>query len=523
MVHNIIQRILNNKVVSIIAILAIVGAGYLYVKGDKGSDIETAIVERGTLTQEVSVTGTVKPVKSANLAFERGGKIKGIYAEVGERVGAGVILAETDNGELYGGLLDAQGNLQAEEARLAELKRGTRPEQIQVSKTKVESARATLDDERQAMKDTVADAYTKSDDGIRNRADQLFTNPRGTSPQFNFSIADSQLKINIEQERYHIESALVAWQKDIANLGSTENLSAAIALAKKNLGDVKTLIEHIALAVNSLTPSGSLSQTTIDSYKADISTARTNVNTAITNLSSADQALRSAEQALVLAQNNLSLDEAGSTPEQLAAQEARVAQALAKVKTAQAQFEKTILRSPIAGIITKKDAKVGEIVGANETVLAVITDQNLEVEVNIPETDIAKVNVGDTAVITLDAYSDDIQFDAKVVSIDPAATVIEGVPTYKTTLYFAAGDARIKSGMTANIDILTEKRENVLFVPTRAITTEEGARTVNVEKAPGMIEKVSVEAGLRSSDGRTEVVSGLSEGDRVVTGALPVE
>ena len=303
-------------------------------------------------------------------------------------------------------------------------------------------------------------------------------------------------------------------------MNGLENPSASVAPAKKNLAEIKTLIDNIAFAVNSLTPSGTLTQTTIDGYKTNISTARTNVNTAITNLSTGDQALRSAEQALTLAQNNLALDEAGSTPEQLAAQEARVAQALAKVKTAQAQFEKTVLRSPIAGIITKKDAKVGEIVGANQTILSVITDQNLEVEVNIPETDISKVTIGDTALITLDAYGDEIEFEAKVVSIDPAATVIEGVPTYKTTLYFIAGDPRIKSGMTANIDILTERRENVLFVPTRAITTEDGKKVARVENADKTIKEVFVETGLRSSDGRTEIVSGLNEGDRVITSSV---
>src|SRR3989344_4675814 len=110
MAHTIIQKIINNKVVSVIAILAIAGAGYLYFKGDTMSSVDSAVVLRGTLTQEVSVTGTVTPVKSANLAFERGGKVKGIYADVGQRVASGAILAETDNGELYGGLLDAQGN-----------------------------------------------------------------------------------------------------------------------------------------------------------------------------------------------------------------------------------------------------------------------------------------------------------------------------------------------------------------------------------------------------------------------------
>jgi HlyD family secretion protein len=515
-----LQIIKRHKIITGIVIIAILGGGYFYFRGGKQAGYTTTTVVRSTLIQEVSVTGNVAPVKSAALAFEKGGKIQGIYTDVGARVTAGQILAETDNADLYAGVLDAQANLAAEEANLAALQRGTRPEQIDVSKTKVENAQTSLANATQALSDKISDAYTKSDDAVRNLADQLFSNPRSNNPQFNFTISDSQLKINIEQERYQIEQSLINWQKDIANMGTQKDFSSSTALAKRSLGEIKIFIDNMALAVNSLTAGGSLTQATIDTYKADISTARANINTAITNLSTADQGLRDAQSALTLAQSNLALDEAGSTPEQIATQQARVDQARAKVKTAQAQLDKTILRSPIAGIVTKKDAKVGEIVAANEEVISVITDQNLEIDANIPETDIAKVTLGDRASITLDAYGEDVIFQATVVSIDPAATVIEGVPTYKTTLYFAKYDPRIKSGMTANIDILTDKRENVLSVPTRAITTDGDVKTVKVLQSDNTIKKITIETGLRSSDGKTEVISGLKEGDRVITSNL---
>lgn len=516
-----LDTIKRHKITIVIVALAVIAFGYFYFRGTKQPAYETTVVKRDTLIQEVSATGSVAPVKSASLAFEKGGKVKGIYVDVGDRVSAGETLAETDNADLYAGLLDARANLAAEQANLAALQRGTRPEQIQISETKVENAKTSLTDAQQKVRDTIADTYTKSDDAVRNQADQLFSNPRSNNPQFNFTLSDSQLKINIERERYLVEKDLVDWQKNIAGLGNTPDLSASTALAKKNLADIKTFIDDMALAVNSLSAGGSLTQATIDGYKADISTARTNINTAITNLTAADQNLRDAQSALALAQDNLALDKAGSTPEQVDAQQARVDQADAKVKTAQAQLDKTILRSPITGVVTNKNAKVGEIVSANETVLAVITDQNLEIDVNIPETDIAKIKIGNTASTTLDAYGEDVVFTATVASIDPAATVIEGVPTYKTTLYFTKPDPRVKSGMTANIDILTDKRENALSVPTRAIATDGDTRTVNILQSDNTIKKTPIETGLRSSDGRTEVISGIKEGDRVITTITP--
>ncbi len=134
----------------------------------------------------------------------------------------------------------------------------------------------------------------------------------------------------------------------------------------------------------------------------------------------------------------------------------------------------------------------------------------------VPEVDVAKITIGDKAEVTLDAYGDTTVFPAAVSSIDPAETVIEGVPTYKVTLYFNDRDERVRSGMTANLDILTERREGVFRIPSRAVTTKDGKKIVRVPDISGLREVV-VETGLRGSDGSIEIVSGLSEGDEVVT------
>ncbi|MDO8572267.1 MAG: efflux RND transporter periplasmic adaptor subunit [bacterium] len=506
----------RSKIIIIVAVAVIGVGGFLYFNRTQTSSYETVAVKRGTLTQEVSVTGTVTPVKSAVLAFEKGGKIKGIYVDVGQRVVAGQVLAETDNAELKAGILDAEANLAAENAKLAEFKRGSRPEELQVSETKVANAKISQMDADQNLRDKIGDAYTKADDAVRNQVDQFMSNPRTSTPQLNFVVADEQLRINIVEKRYVIELLFLPWQKDISLLGNTLAPKQSGKLAQENLATIKGFLDKVALAVNAITPSGTLSQTTIDNYKGSITTARSNINTAIVNLTAAEEKFRTADGTLLLAQNELTLKQAGTNEEQIAGQEARVKQAEAKVETAHAQFEKTILRSPISGVITKKDTRVGEIISGNGSVLSVITDQNLELDVNIPETDIAKIKIGNTATVTLDAYGDGVIFGATIGSIDPAATVIESVPTYKTTLYFIKYDSKVKSGMTANIDILTNKRENTLSVPTRAITMNGVGASVNVENSDHTIRTIPVTIGMKSSDGRTEIIDGLKEGDRVI-------
>jgi len=145
-----------------------------------------------------------------------------------------------------------------------------------------------------------------------------------------------------------------------------------------------------------------------------------------------------------------------------------------------------------------------------------MSNAQFQIEANIPEADIAKVKPGQTANVTLDAYGPDVLFHASVVSVDPAETIVDGVPTYKTTFQFEGTDARIKSGMTANIDIQGQMHENVLSVPQRAVVNHNGKKYVTIKTGKNTTKEVVVSLGLRGSDGAIEITDGLSVGDEVV-------
>ena len=138
----------------------------------------------------------------------------------------------------------------------------------------------------------------------------------------------------------------------------------------------------------------------------------------------------------------------------------------------------------------------------------------LEIEAKIPEVDIKRISKENAAIIWLDAFQKDVLFDAFVRKIDPAATVSDGVPTYITTLEFAKKDDRIKSGMTANIDIVTSKKENVITLPARAIQTGSIVRVQVGEE----IKEIQVERGVRGRNGEVEIVKGLNGGEVVIVG-----
>jgi len=474
--------------VFIIGVVVLIIAGYLLFSHSPKTTYDTITIQRGTVVQEVSVTGKVKPAENVDLAFEKAGKVAWVNVKVGDKVFSGQTLVTLVNADISAQLDQAKAAVLEQQAKLDELKKGTRPEEIQIQEAKVQNAKADL-------LDKIEDAYTKSDDAVRNKADQLFSNPRTSNPQLNYYLnTDSVLKSDIEWRRLLLESELNSWNVSFLN-------------------DVKTFLDKVALAVNNASVNSNLSQTTLDNWKADISTARANINTAIVNLAASESTLANEE-------NQLALDKAGSTTEQIANQEAKLEQARANVKNYEAQLAKTILLSPINGVTTKQDAKQGEIAGANIVIISIISENKYQIETNVPEADIAKVRVGDTARVTLDAYGSDVIFETKIVKIDPAETEIEGVATYKTTLQFLQKDERVKSGMTANIDILTDKRDNVLLVPQRAVISRDGNKTVQILDGEN-VKEASVKTGLRGSDGNIEILEGLKEGDRVIISTKP--
>lgn len=518
MISKITLFIRSHRVLSgvLLGVTVLLGAFVLWPKQEELPELFK--VTKGDVAQKVAVTGTVKAAQDVSLAFERSGTVSRLYVSVGASVVPGQILAELSNADVIADRVSAEANVNAEKARLAELRRGARAEELKVQESRVQSAEVALVDARQGLQDKVADSYTRSEDAVRNSIDQFFNSPRGTSPKLVFAATEADLRTLIESERFKVEEILGAWKTRTAQLKSDpQSIAESAQFSRDSLQAVKNFLEHVAQAVNALT-TASFSQTTIDSYRASVSSARTSVNTAIVNLSTAEEKVRSADSSLALAKRELELSRAGSSSEQIAVQEARVAQAEAELLGRSAQVGKTILRSPIYGIVTRVNPNLGESVSAQSPVILLISRSNYQIEAQVPEADIAKIAVGQKAEVTLDAYDQTELFPAHVVAIDPAETLVDGVPTYKATLQFEKKDERVRPGMTANIDVLANQKTGVLYVPARAVASKDTGRVVQMVLG-GKIVEVPVVIGIRGSDGSVEILEGLKEGDEVVISA----
>ncbi len=501
----------------LVVIVLIILIGIIFSQKKPKTTSAIVAVRRGTVIQEVSVTGRVKSAANVDLAFERTGKVAKIYVKVGDSVVPGQTLISLINNDLLAQLAQAQASVDSAQAGLSELQRGARPEDVAIKQSELQTVQQSLINTYNQVSNVLNDAYNKADNALYAQTDILFSGG-ATDPQLIFKTTNSQAETDAEQQRVLSVNELNVFGSEIGpSVNTNDKRDQLLRQTDNHLAVIRNSLNVLSAALNGAI---GLDATTLATYQANINTARTNINTAIVNVDTQINTIASQKIAVATSQNELNLTLAGSILEDIAAQQASVRQAEANVGNIQAQIDKTIIRSPIKGVVSKNDAVVGEIVGADQNIVSVISNNQFEVDTNVAEVDIANVKVGDLANITLDAYSSSVIFPAKVISIDPGETIIDGVATYKTVLQFINEDARIKSGMTANVDILTDKRENVFILPQRAVTTDnDGKRIVQlIYDSKNNTKDAEVEIGLKGSDGNLEIISGLKEGDKVSLG-----
>jgi RND family efflux transporter MFP subunit len=519
MFAKLIPWVRTHKIIVGVVILILIIIGWKFSKKPV-SPYETVAVASADLVQEVSVTGKVQSQDSIDLAFEKGGRITSVLAEVGKAVTRGDTLVRLDSADVSASLAQAEANFAFEEANLAKLLRGSREEDIRVSEVSLNNAQASFGNAYDGLVQGIRGGYTSADDAIYNKTDTFFNNPR-TNPELNIPNTNFTLSLDIANARKFLEGDMKEWDNQLSTLTNGADLTPLVSDAKAHLNGLKGYLEKLALLVNSILPSSGMSQTTLDGWKANVSVARTAVNTALTTIIAGEEKWRAADSAVALATQQLALKKAGATAEDISAQKARIASARASIASYRAQLEKLVLTAPFSGIVTRQDAKQGAIASPGVTVVSIQSKGTFKIEANIPEVDIAKINVNDNARITLDAYGDSVPFMGVVALVDPSERVIDGVPTYKVTLTFDDKEEKVRSGMTANINIETDKRAGVLAIPARAVTEKNGTKIVRVLPVGATTTSLPtdrvVETGLRSSDGRVEIVSGLSAGEIIVT------
>lgn len=189
-----------------------------------------------------------------------------------------------------------------------------------------------------------------------------------------------------------------------------------------------------------------------------------------------------------------------------------------RLETARSQFARTEIRSLVDGVVLRRLAEPGDVVGAGRGIVEVARDGDTEVVAQVDERNLGTLAVGQKALASADAFPDR-RFDAEVRFIAPGIDAQTG--TVEVRLLVATPPDYLRQDMTVSVDIETGRRERTLSVPADVLREVRGDRARVLAVRDGRVAPVDVRLGLRGL-GRTEVLEGLAAGEPVLPGNATV-
>ncbi|MDI6603118.1 MAG: efflux RND transporter periplasmic adaptor subunit [Patescibacteria group bacterium] len=496
---------MSKKIIAILLLIVFVGIiGYLMWGKDKSLKNNFFIVEKQDLVQEISVVGKVKPVESINLAFERTGVLSSVFIETGQKVEKGTLLAQLDITDAEKRVEDAKVNL--ENAKLALDKINLQKEQLlrgDILNKVYEEGLTVLSgfyDKTMTILDSLDNILFGTELDGREQNIKYYAE---YNEKFS-SVSDRLWRLYQEAEKLH-KDGLIDYQ--LAKRGSGDIRNKAIKtgydLAVKLAEIIKSTRDIVRNLQDFLIKEG------LVHGKESI------INEHASTLAQYDLIVDGCLKNLIVIINTINdyYDTTESLPLEIKTQELLVKQRENELVDAKNNLAKYFLYSPINGVISRQDLRVGEVVTANVPVVEIISDSEFEIVADIYEEDIVKIEIGSLTEISLPAFPKKV-FKGKVIFIEPAEKIVDGVVYYEIRIGFDEDPPKgIKPTMTADIIIQTEKRENVLVVPREAIKRV-GGKTIVEVFIDDLIQEREVEVGLRG-DEMVEIISGLEKGEKV--------
>ena len=492
----------------ILIVVAIVAALFINGKGQRAAATGpgTTQVTRGNLVASVSGSGAVAAEQTLNLAFQTGGTVTEVLAKEGDVVQTGQALARLDDRALQLQVTNARSALASAQARLAQAQQGNaKPEDIAAGEAQLASAQASY--ERVAKGPSAADlasaqAAVRSAQAASNAA----TKTAGTSSSQLESSAATLQKAEANLHQAQAKYDQVASNPDIARRPEALSLQTATIdyqQAKANYDSLSST-------------TGTDAQSKIAAAAAQLAQARAS----LAKLTPTAEDLAVAKASLDQAKANLAKLTAKATETDLQIQQAAVTQAEQALQQAQLNLDNATLKAPFAGVVAQINIVPGSTANSATPALKLINRDPLHVDLKLSENDVAQVQLDQPVKLTIQSL-DGWQTDGKVSFIAPAADTSNGVVTYAVRVSFLDNDQKVKVGMTADLNIVTAQKGNVLLVPNTALLPKGTGRVVQVPATDAQgrsttPREVEVTTGL--SDGTmTEILSGLSEGEQVIT------
>lgn len=499
--------------------------------------IITAPVERGTVTSSVSANGVLQPLTTVEVKSNVGGQVVELAVDEGDIVQPGQLIARIDPTDTQTAYEQSQADLESAVSRVNQAREQLAMQNLQ-NDAQIESARESL----AAAKARLLQAQEQS------KIQPRLTNASITQAKSSLASAEASLK--------QTQNALIP-QKLSSAQAAYDQAKASHETAQKDQTRQKELLakgfvpksqvdvaeEKYNVTKAQLESANRKLDTVKDETDQDLNTAKARVEQAKAELENANAnsvQVKIREQELVSAQAGVKQAEAAlksaiAATHQDKIRQGDIIQAKSQVQRSQSalnntktQLGYTTIVAPRAGVITKKYVEEGSIVTAGRSsfsgsgsgvgIVDIADVSGMFTLVNVDETDIASIKVGQMVDVTVEAYPNEM-FEGKVVKIAPQSITDQNVTTIPVTVEIDLPDARLKPGMNATCDFITGRAADVLKVPNEAVNESDNGSTVKLLTKDKKQVTRKVELGLVGVDA-AEIKSGLKEGEKVITAII---
>jgi HlyD family secretion protein len=464
----------------------------------------------GDLSSSATASGQVRPRREATLSVEMPGRVVGVHTRVGDEVQAGEILMELDTGSLALDVAAAEQNLRLKEANLADLLEEPTEGEVAAAEAAVLSARSQLnqllagaDPEEIAASEAelrAAEANVWSSSAQLNQTSNAIKRADIAASEAAVAAAESNLKsVEIQYTRNPEPDDITA--------------NTALAEARENLASAQAQLDLLLAGPDENQVGNAQAGLSASTAQRDATQAQ------LAKLLAGATASQIAGAEAQLAQAQATLDNllSGASEEQIAAAEAEVEQARINLEDAQETLAESTLTAPFDGVVTAVNFNEGEF--ATGEAVKLIDDELLEVVLEVDEIDIGAMAVGQPATLTLETWPS-VDLDSKISKIVPRAknSLGSGLVVYEVHLPLQKVSLPVRTGMTADANLITAEITDVLLVPNQAIDVDRTNGSYSVMLVVGdSVEQVPVMIGLRDNQ-FTQIKSGLSAGDELAVG-----
>lgn len=447
-----------------------------------------------------SAIGTVRAVSEAQLKAEAGGQVTAVYTEIGKSVRAGAILAQTENARESASLLQAQGSYEAALAGSAQSEIGGR------------EAEDRFNDAVKGTNTASDSAYGSTYDVLTNTIDTYYSNSNTVYPGVRISTDQTEF---LRKERVALQTSLAKWYGLQFSNVPTSVLYTNLSFAKGEVERVLNINDIILQALNTERNTKDVDAATLASQKSRLAATRNQLIGAKNTIEAASSNLKSAEEGVARAKVSKSGGDVTLSGAQLKI-------ALGTLRSAQAAYEKTLVRTPISGVVNALYINKGDYVNPGSNAAIVANNKGLQVETAINQNDRDLLAIGDSVVINDTAKG---TITAIAGAVDPST----GKIAVKISI---AENSGLENGTVAKITLTSTKQVNSsesaeIKIPLAAVkllasgpvvfSVDEDSKLVAhpVELGPVTVDSVIVKSGLTSDQQIIADARGHKEGEAV--------